>query len=329
MTRRRDELLKATREAASILARFPVGHRASFDVVGASTELGLPLLFRPLKRLWGAFIAVDDGLFGAIVTTAVDLPVQRFTLAHELGHYVLGHGTSLDDNQTISFAGRLSPRSHPIEERAADTFASELLAPRRLMLAAAQRHGWTKDALAEPVNVYQMALRLGVSFQAACWGLASQRVISRERASDLQGHPVKSLKRALAPAALITNAWANVWRITPADTGSLIEAGPDDLFAMHLSDQASAGFLWELVDPGVSRVVDEVTDVGTSYGSPASRIMLLKFDQLGVHRLTFEHRRPWSKETLAHIDINIANYGKEQPGLARQVREKALTLELA
>lgn len=326
---RREEMLKATREAASTLARFPVGDRSGFDVVTASGVLGVPTLFRPLKKLWGALIAVNES-FGILVTTALELQIQRFTLAHELGHFLLGHGTRLDDDKTITFAGRLAPTSHPIEERAADTFASELLTGKALMLGVARRHGWTKAALTEPVNVYQLALRLGVSFQAASWGLAAQGVISEARARNLHGHAVKDVKLALAPAALITNPWANVWSLTQADTGSFLEAAPDDLFAVSLDDHASSGYLWELVDSGqYGRVVEERIDVGASYGGPTSRTVFLRFDQPGAHRLMFAHRRPWSKETLSHIDIEIANYGKEQPGLARQIRERALALEPA
>src|SRR5438132_11805638 len=95
-SRRRDELLRATAEAARLLHQFPTERRSSFDIVGACSELGVPLLFRPLKKLWGACISVEDGLFGVLVTTELELAVQRFTLAHELGHVLLRHGTSLD-----------------------------------------------------------------------------------------------------------------------------------------------------------------------------------------------------------------------------------------
>ena len=326
----REEVLKATREAADIRSRFPVGQRTSFDVVGAATSLGVQVLFRPLQKLWGAFIMAGESP-GVLVTTNLDLSIQRFTVAHELGHYLLHHGTRLDDAQSVSFAGRLAPASHPVEERAADTFASELLSSRSLMLATSQRHGWKKETFADPINIYQLALRLGLSFQAACWGLAAQRVISQRRAAELSEGSVKELKHALAPKALISNPWANVWRLTAADAGSFFEAAPDDLFAISLEDAASSGFVWELVDNGSSgRILEEQTDVGTRmYGSSTSRTVFLRFDQPGTHRLVFEHRRPWSKETLSHIDLEITNYGKELPGLARQIRERALALEIA
>jgi Zn-dependent peptidase ImmA (M78 family)/predicted secreted protein len=323
MTTRREEVLRATTEAATILSRFPVERRTSFDVVGVVTELSIPLLFRPLNGLWGATITVGQDLRGVLVTTKLGLPIQRFTLAHELGHFLLGHRTSFDE--TISFAGRFGPASRPTQELAADTFASELLAPRALMLAASKRHGWTQKALTDPANVYQLSLRLGVSFQAACWALAAHDVVTQTIAQQLQDQTVKDLKIALASSPLIQNPWADVWKITPGDSESFIEAGPDDLFAVHLQDNASAGFLWELVDAGPdTQVLDERTADVDSYGSPTSRVVFLRFATPGLHRLFFEHRRPWNKQTTAHIDIAIDNYGKEQSGFAHRFRERAL-----
>jgi predicted secreted protein len=310
--------------AAGILNRFPVGRRTSFDVVGAVMELNIPVLFRPLDGLWGASVTVGTDVRGVLVTTKLGLPVQRFTLAHELGHVLLGHQTSLD--KTIEFAGRLGSSSRPTAELAADTFASELLAARPLMLAASRRHRWTREALGEAANVYQLSLRLGVSFQAACWALAAHNIVPQATARALQNQTVKSLKVALADS-LIENPWADVWRITESDSDSFIEAVPDDIFAVHLQDNASAGYLWELVDPGQhSQILNERTGAVDSYGMPTSRVVFLRFTSQGMHRLVFEHKRPWNMQKVAHIDIAIDNYGREQTGLARRVRERALTV---
>ena len=143
----------------------------------------IPLLFRPLDELWGAFITVNDEERGILVTTKLGLPAQRFTLAHELGHLLLGHRTSLD--RAVGFAGRYGPASRPAQEAAADTFASELLAPKRLLIASARRHGWTGGDLPgdlhRPATIYQLSLRLGISFQATCWALVAAGVLTRVR----------------------------------------------------------------------------------------------------------------------------------------------------
>lgn len=89
MPSKRQEILRATTTAADLLSRFPVGNRTSFDIVGAVTALNIPLVFRPLRGLWGASITVDNDARGVLVTTKLGLAVQRFTLAHELGHVLL------------------------------------------------------------------------------------------------------------------------------------------------------------------------------------------------------------------------------------------------
>lgn len=135
---RREEILCAVSEAATLFAESPIRARTSFDIIGAVSQQNVPLLFRPLDKLWGAFVSVNDKERGIIVTTNLGLSVQRFTLAHELGHMVLGHQSSFDEK--IGFAGRHAPRSRPAQEAAADTFASELLAPKSLGLALPCSH---------------------------------------------------------------------------------------------------------------------------------------------------------------------------------------------
>lgn len=325
MINRREELLRAIKEAAKILDRFPVvSPRSSYDIVGTVTALDIPLMFRPLKKLWGATVSDEDSdVQGVLITTALDLAIQRFTLAHELGHVLLGHKTSFDE--TIGFTGRYGPRSRPAEEVAADTFASELLAPRSLLFAVAKQHRWGREALAQPKNAYQMALRLGISYQATCWALHAGEAITRNSAQSLQSEALKKVKLSMAPEKHLENPWANVWKLTASDSGSFLEAGPDDLFSVGLSESASSGYLWRLVDAGSnSEVLGDDVAVGERYGQDSDRSILLRLKAPGTHRLVFEHQRPWSGQKLAHIDISVDNLGREQDGQARRLKQLAL-----
>ena len=73
---RREEILRAVSQAATVHAESRKGPRTSSDVIGAVAERNIPLLFRPLDKLWGAFITVNDEERGIIVTIRLGLPVQ-------------------------------------------------------------------------------------------------------------------------------------------------------------------------------------------------------------------------------------------------------------
>lgn len=51
---------------------------------------------------------------------------QRFTIAHELGHYCLGHGSSFRDTSNLEW---INKTFDPKKERAANQFAADLLMP--------------------------------------------------------------------------------------------------------------------------------------------------------------------------------------------------------
>ena len=71
----------------------------SVDVFDAIHALDVPLLLRPLKSLLGAYLREPSP--GLLVTTERPMSIQRFTAAHELGHYYLGHEPSLDDESIL------------------------------------------------------------------------------------------------------------------------------------------------------------------------------------------------------------------------------------
>ncbi len=180
----------------------------------------------------------------------------------------------------------------------------------------------------QPETVYQLSLRLGTSFVATLWALVAQNAISSNSAKGLQKAKVKDLKRLLAPEDLITNPWAAVWSLTENDTGTCLEAGPDDLFAVQVQDNASGGYLWELVDAGESvEIVSEVSasiKAQATYGGLQRRTVFLRIQSAGVHQLLFLHRRRWSQERLEEIRIKVDNHGKERGGFPRRLREAAL-----
>lgn len=76
-----------------------------------------------IKRGTSDFLVVYDD-------TVTYLPRVRFTLAHEIGHIILGHLTEFEDT---SIQNGLSATSKKVLETEADAFAAELLAPRTIL----------------------------------------------------------------------------------------------------------------------------------------------------------------------------------------------------
>ncbi len=179
----------------------------------------------------------------------------------------------------------------------------------------------------QPEIIYQLSLRLGINYQAACWSLVTAKVLRRAEAEQLQAGPVTDLKRALAPEGLMVNSGSDVWALTRSDTDCFLEAQPEDLFAVHLEDHASAGYTWSLVEAGTDAEIvgeSQAAHSGGVYGKPSARVVYVRFNAPGTHRLAFEHTRPWNGAALDLIEINIDDRGKERGGLPRRAKLDAL-----
>lgn len=76
-----------------------------------------------VKRGSGEYLIVYDDTIGY-------LPRIRFTLAHEIGHVIMGHFTEFEKT---SLREGVTPAEKVVLEREADAFAAELLAPRTIL----------------------------------------------------------------------------------------------------------------------------------------------------------------------------------------------------
>lgn len=126
-------------------------HGGNIDVFGSIFVVGLPLMLRPLKSLLGAYVV--DPIPGVMVTTERPLSIQRFTAAHELGHYQLRHMPSLDDEgmlRRMAIVPSQRYSSPEYQEAEADAFAVGFLMPRWLIEWHCNRQKWTTAQLVEP-----------------------------------------------------------------------------------------------------------------------------------------------------------------------------------
>src|SRR5262249_24109340 len=79
------------------------------DVFSLIEDSGIWLVFQPLKSLWGAYLPGSTP--GILINSERPNSVQRLTAAHELGHFVMKHQTSVDGLRNILCR-------HPFDSRA-------------------------------------------------------------------------------------------------------------------------------------------------------------------------------------------------------------------
>ncbi|NTJ36274.1 ImmA/IrrE family metallo-endopeptidase [Agrobacterium rhizogenes] len=275
------------------------GHR--IDVFGAIYRQNVPLLFRKLEPLLGAYLR-EEGNPGIILTTRRPLGQQRFTAAHELGHHVLSHDPHADDDSILRRSPDLARdyMNLPPAEQEADAFASYFLLPDWLITTLMSNQQWTPQHLENASTVYQMALRAGASYRATLYALARNKVIGPGIRQQLAKAQPANIKRDLVPDhPLESTRDIDVWHLTERDEGTVIEAGRDDLFLVKLREDSNAGYLWnfdELENAGFAILKDgreQVTD--GVVGAPTIRHVLARAGDATAHgTYTIWERRPFA-----------------------------------
>lgn len=199
----------------------------------AATE-GLSVALRPMEKLLGAFIR--DERSGILLNSARPAGLIHMTCAHELGHYFMGHATALDE--TIEYGTKAVEM-----EQEAEAFGYHLLVPRALLTIICKRKGWNIRSLHEPFNLYQLALRLGVSYSATAWSLLRHQLIDYDTVQRLLKTQPALIKQALFNGPL-PDATKDVWVFDERDQSSILEPRTDDHLIIRLKSHASAGYLW-------------------------------------------------------------------------------------
>lgn len=297
------------------------------DVFGAIQAVDLPLLLRPLQGLLGAYLS--DPAPGVLVTTQRPMAIQRFTAAHELGHFTMKHQPSLDDESILRRMPMAGEPAEDFQEVEADAFAIGFMMPRWLIQWHAARQGWTVDDFRRPNRVYQLALRLGASYEATCWTLVRHRLITTAMARDLQRTEPRELKVALLEDYRPQDYRGDVWLLTERDAGTRIDGSRNDLFVLRLKENAGAGYLWDidqLKASGFAIVRDarEVID-GDGIGGPVIRRVTAAPGEGGRGSLQLDERRPWEPDPpLSRLALVFDLTGPEEEGLSRAERRRLL-----
>lgn len=215
------------------------------DPFKIAVNADLAVMKRRLQDLLGGFFRDEQS--GILVNINRPPGMIHMTCAHELGHYFLGHETTVDQELDYGVRG-------DTKERAADWFAYHLLMPRSLIVDVMRRKGWRLSDLKRPSTLYQLSLRLGTSFTATYWTLISLEMLSPTpgEADRMSRTSVQRLKHELV-ASIPEQTLSDVWLLDENDRDRILEPRPQDRFVVDLPNHVSAGYLWS---------IDEVTDAG-------------------------------------------------------------------
>lgn len=268
-------------------ARVPI-----FDVI---EDRGIWLSFEPLKNLLGLYQRVGEAA-GIAVHAGHPVTLQRFTAAHELGHYVLGHRSSFDDRDAIESV------SDDPQEMQAQTFAASLLMSEESVEAVLEHRGHdpTHPRLS-PLDVYLLSAELGASFKATVTQLRVLNRIAPHEASTFYRLSALALKQQVLGGRRPDNPRASVWRLDIADNHRRLSVDLGDELDFALPEMRSTGYEWMPSPDHESHfavVSDryERTDEGSEepvYGASGTRHLTLKAVRSGACAVNLVLEQPW------------------------------------
>jgi len=170
------------------------------DIYALCEDMGVTVRFVDIPSMEGLYGRDDDGRASILLSSLRPLPRRAFSCAHELGHHVFGHGSSVDE--IADGAGSGAKRFQP-NEFLADTFAGFLLMPTLGVRKAFASRGWSQQT-ASPSQVYTIACHFGVGYETLIGHMAhALQSISGTRADELRKVGPKAIREQLlgSPAA--------------------------------------------------------------------------------------------------------------------------------
>lgn len=211
-------------------------------------SIGFDIRFLNIPSFEGMYLADD-----MVILISSERPEgrKRFTCAHELGHYALGHGTIIDE--------MLEHGSNKEIESEADFFASMLLMPTSAIVRSLKDMNIKIDSVT-PFDVYILAVYFGVSYQGMLVQLYyNLKILNEPRFRELEKVSPKEIKAGLAGETVSGNVFCvgNWWRDIAIDAcvGDLIVFDEDCTVEGGAIRSCGAGRQrFEACSPGLVRV---------------------------------------------------------------------------
>lgn len=271
------------------------------DIFGTIEKERIWLLFEELDRLFGYFQRKEEAA-GIALHSGHPQSLQRFTAAHEYGHYVLGHDASQDGGDQVYGLGNL-----PVQEYEAQAFAAEFLMPLALVNRALQRLSLPEEpGNIDAAAVYQLSLEIGASYQATVARLDQLNKISSEWALQLKAQRLMDLKIEIGAGERPANPRAAVWSLDEAVRARRIEMLVNDELHVRLTEMPSSGYRWAPRHGGAGlEVIGDVLEGGEradQLGGVLTRHLWFRAHDPGFANLELELVRNWEGENAIPAD---------------------------
>ena len=158
---------------------------------------GLSIALEPLgEQVAGLYACVNDTAI-ALIDSSVPFGRQRFTVAHELCHFLLR------DNDKLIIDERLSGKSKA--ERRANAFAAHFLMPEKSL------RRYLRGREPDEEVAIELAYTFGVSLQALLWQLFNLGLLPKSRRQRIQEAGPKMLS--------VRYGYDDVWQRLEAERG--------------------------------------------------------------------------------------------------------------
>lgn len=276
----RPKRIDALVAAADTLHALNIDQQRAVDPFGAIDRLGLDLVIAKLDNLLGAVL--PDGHGGVLITSERPVGVQRYTAAHEIGHWILH-----SDHLRLDGASEILGNPTAEWERQAQLFAAYFLMPPPLMEAAVARHG-VKRGNVRPEQVYLISRDVGVSYEAAIHRLNTMKLIGRSEAAAL--HRVSRLDalKGAFDGHRPVDGYAELWSVDETLDRVTVPVREGDDVLIMLPENRTTGWRW------LDQAALHVRRTGVRRPRPTA-----------PRRENGDHRDRHA-ETVPHLDVVVA-----------------------
>jgi hypothetical protein len=276
---RKDLARRAMLRADEVRDRFDIAPQAAVNVFDLCGELFNPNILVRFQEI------SMEGLYLRQAKPEIWLglrPLVRrvFNSAHELGHHVFGHGSTLDELKTEGE----EDRTFEPDEFLVNTFAGYLLMPRLAMVNAFRLRGWKAEDVV-PDQFFVVSCSLGVGYETLANHAAySLELIGEAALQKLRRIGLPAIRHEMlgehAPERLQVIDTHHTLPTVDTETGTviLLPAGTTaENENLIFAAETQRGVLFQAVKPGITRVF-------TPEGGWAVLIRIMRYQYHGLGR---------------------------------------------